>query len=505
MHPCPSCAAPLDSEGICTSCGALTRGFFRDLDLGAPAVAEAVASGLDFYLLLGAAPEDDTRTIARRYRRLRVLFPDDPSGLAPEPARRLSLLERAGRVLTDPQLRRTYDALRGGGASVTNQVLRCVGCAAPLPSEASRCAFCGTSRPEESLPPAGPPESGPPPAEPVDYYAMLGLTAEHLIPMPPLVSGLDAGMSLADLMALDWRSSERSLMPPSAPPSAVDVDAAALARERQILLSPGYAAEEREQRVAEIEIARRTLRDETRRSRYDMLLLSFRQGLLDRGRLDGLRHLQDLARADMAEERGEQVSGEQAGALLRQGLGYLSARLPREAIKPLRRAVAALPDSAEAHEAYARAILSSDDPLGLGAHALRQALQSLSALERLGATDQRHAPLAALCRGLLARDAGDAALAERELQRATEADSRLAPAWRGLAALALGRGAFEQALAHCDRALAIDQRDERALTMAAAAGLRSGQPARARDAAAQIATLRGEGWTADAVLRQLEA
>ena len=204
MHPCPSCAAPLDSEGICTSCGALTRGFFRDLDLGAPAVAEAVASGLDFYLLLGAAPEDDTRTIARRYRRLRVLFPDDPSGLAPEPARRLSLLERAGRVLTDPQLRRTYDALRGGGASVTNQVLRCVGCAAPLPSEASRCAFCGTSRPEESLPPAGPPESGPPPAEPVDYYAMLGLTAEHLIPMPPLVSGLDAGMSLADLMALGW-------------------------------------------------------------------------------------------------------------------------------------------------------------------------------------------------------------------------------------------------------------------------------------------------------------
>ena len=28
MHSCPSCAAPLDEEGICTSCGALARGFF---------------------------------------------------------------------------------------------------------------------------------------------------------------------------------------------------------------------------------------------------------------------------------------------------------------------------------------------------------------------------------------------------------------------------------------------------------------------------------------------
>src|SRR5207247_6214791 len=30
---------------------------------------------------------------------------------------------------------------------------------------------------------APPLESGPPPAEPVDYYAMLGLTAEHLVPV----------------------------------------------------------------------------------------------------------------------------------------------------------------------------------------------------------------------------------------------------------------------------------------------------------------------------------
>src|SRR5258706_175493 len=79
MHPCPSCAAPLDEEGICTSCGALARGFFRDLDLGPPQIAAAVVNGLDFYQLLGVAPEADVRSVARRYRQLPVPVPDDPS------------------------------------------------------------------------------------------------------------------------------------------------------------------------------------------------------------------------------------------------------------------------------------------------------------------------------------------------------------------------------------------------------------------------------------------
>src|SRR5882672_5381001 len=137
MHSCPSCAAPLDDEGVCTSCGALSRGFFRGLDLGAPQIAAAVAQGLDFYRLLGVPPAADVRSVARRYRQLRVLFPDDPSGLASEPARRLALLEQAGRVLTDPRLRRIYDELRVSvGARVTNAVLRCAGCAAPLPPDA---------------------------------------------------------------------------------------------------------------------------------------------------------------------------------------------------------------------------------------------------------------------------------------------------------------------------------------------------------------------------------
>ena len=522
MHPCPACAAPLDEEGICTSCGALTRGFFRGLDLGTPQIAEAVSNGLDFYRLLGVTPDADIRSVARRYRQLRVLFPDDPSGLAAEPARRLALLERAGRVLTDPGLRRIYEELRTGGAAVTNSVLRCAGCAAPLAAAAARCEFCGTpgvaERPAPSAPPA---EPGPPAAEPVDYYALLGLTAEHLSPAPAKLGGNpQRGGGLAALAALDRRgyAGNMPLLPQAGPPSRETIEAAGLARERQILLAPGYTPEERDARLTEIAVARRILRDDQRRSTYDMLLLSFRQGLLGGGRLESLSHLQDLARADMADERGETLGSGEGAALLKQGLGYLGARLPREAIGPLRRAVAALPRSAQAHAAYAQAILLSDDPLALGGHALRQVLNSLEALEQLGVEDahnpvesgsidelsgnQRQA-LAALCRGLLARDQGDAPTAEAELQHAASLDSQLGPAWRGLAALALARRATEDALGYCGRALAIDPRDERALTLAVGACLRAGKRTDAREFARQIAALRGEDWSAEAVLDEL--
>jgi curved DNA-binding protein CbpA len=516
MHPCPACAAPLDEEGICTSCGALTRGFFRGLDLGAPQIAEAVSNGLDFYRLLGVAPDADIRAVARRYRQLRVLFPDDPSGLAPEPARRLALLERAGRVLTDPALRQIYEQLRLGGAAATNTVVRCAGCAAPLPVGAARCPFCGTARPAEQAAPSAPPaDAGPPATEPIDYYALLGLTAEHLTPAP----AMPGGGSLAALAALDRRGIAGSMpLQQAGPPTRETIDAAALARERQLLLAPGYTPEQREARLSEIAIARRILRDDQRRSTYDMLLLSFRQGLLGGGRLESLSHLQNLARADMAEERGETLGAGEGAALLKQGLGYLSARLPREAIAPLRRAIAALPRSPQAHAAYAQALLNSDDPLALGGHALRQALSSLEALDQLSAeggrgTAEAHAfaglsadnrqALAALCRGLLARDQGDTTAAASELGRATSLDGQLGPAWRGLAALALARRAIDDALGYCGRALAIDWRDERALTLATGACLRAGKRADAREFARQIAELRGEGWSAEAVLQEL--
>ncbi|MFL5803813.1 MAG: DnaJ domain-containing protein, partial [Roseiflexaceae bacterium] len=444
MHPCPSCGAPLDDEGICTACGALARGFFRGLDLGAPQLAQAVARGLDFYRLLGVDPDVDTRTIARRYRQLRVYFPDDPSDLAPAPARKLELLEVAGRALTDPKLRRIYDELHSGNAAdLRNEAQRCSSCAAPLPADVGRCPFCGTQRPAEPVLPASPPPptpDSPPPAEPVDYYSLLGLTPQHLLvldpsaqPHPPASPG-----SFRRLGMVTGAS--------AGPPKPEDVDAVALPRQRQILLAPGLSQQERDARVMELEIARRILRDEGWRSQYDALLCNFQQGQLAGGRLDTLRHLQDQARAEIAEERGEQLSETEGTALLKQGLGYLEAGMPREAVAPLRRAVAALPRVAEAHAAYARAILASDDPLSLGGHALRLALTSLDAAVALGMADEQAPALAALCGGLLARDTGNAAGAERELRAAVGHDSRLGAAWRALAALALARGATEEAL-----------------------------------------------------------
>jgi curved DNA-binding protein CbpA len=504
MHPCPSCGAPLDEEGICTSCGALARSFFRGLDLGAPQIADAVARGLDFYRLLEIEPSADTRTIARRYRQLRVYFPDDPSDLALVPARKLALLEAAGRALTDPSLRKIYDDLRAGRqAELRTESVRCVGCAAPLPAGTARCPFCGTPRPAEPALPAAPPAPAPddrPPAEPVDYYALLGLTPLHLMQAEPGAEPLLQPLSSSPIRRLGDQASRQT-----GPPKPADVDAAALALQRALLLSPGLTPVERDERVAELEIARRILRDETRRSQYDALLRDFRKGQLGGGRLETLNHLQSQARAELAEERGDQPSAEEGAAQLKQGLGYLSAGLPRDALDPLRRAVAGLPRSAEAHTAYARAILTSDDPLSLGGHLLRQALQSLNTSTSLGASGEREQALAALCRGLLARDEGDAAGAERELRQAVRLDGTLAPAWRGLAAVALARGAIEEGLGACRRALALDARDERALLMIAAACLRARRYDEAREAAAQIAALRGEGWNADAVLFELES
>src|SRR5262245_46890146 len=336
MHPCPSCGAPLDDEGICTSCGALARSFFRGLDLGAPQIADAVARGLDFYRLLDIEPSADTRTIARRYRQLRVFFPDDPSDLAPVPARKLALLEAAGRALTDPSLRKLYDDLRAGrGAELRTEAVRCVGCAAPLPADVARCPFCGTPRPVGPALPAAPPAPTPddrPPAEPVDYYALLGLTPLHLLQAEPGAQPLPQPLGAGPIRRLGDQASRQA-----GPPKPEDVDATALARQRTLLLSPGLTPAERDDRVAELEIARRILRDETRRSQYDALLRDFRKGQLGGGRLETLYHLQEQARAELAEERGDQPSAEEGAVQLKQGLGYLSAGLPRDAIGPLDR------------------------------------------------------------------------------------------------------------------------------------------------------------------------
>jgi tetratricopeptide (TPR) repeat protein len=500
MPACPSCSAPLDADGVCTACGAMARGAFRGLDLGPPQLADAVARGLDFYRLLGVQPDADQWQLARRYRQLRVLFPDDPSGLAPAPARKLALLEAAGRALTDPALRRVYDELRAGrGAELRTMIQRCAGCTAPIEQHAASCPYCSTPVPAAPAAPNSPPGGGPPAAEPVDYYALIGLTPSHLV--AARADG-DSEITLRGVL-FGGRRGDLEHNRPAAPPGADEVDAAAFARERQVLLAPGPAGGDRETRASEVDIARRILRDERRRTRYDLLWRAFERGTITTSHLEGLLALQEEARAEAGAERGEpQLPGDATG-LLQQGLGLLHAGLPSEALEPLIAAVTALPNDAQARAAYARAILAAGDPLDLGAHQLRQLLAQLEACAMLGEPLENTAALAALCRGLLARDAGQPELATTELQQAVREDSRLGPAWRGLAALALARGAYEDALAACRRALALDSDDERALLMMAAACQRAGRRGEAQSAAAQLARLRGTGWTAEDVLREI--
>lgn len=501
MHHCPSCGSTLDADGICTACGALARGFFRGLDLGAPHIATAVTRGLDFYRLLGIAPSTDIRAAAKRFCQLRRLFPDDPSGLQPAARRRLELLEVAGRTLTDPRLRGLYDELRAQQpAAVTSQVLRCTACAAPLAPDESHCAFCGTPRPAEAALPSAPPSDMPPAAEPVDYYALIGLNAMHLNHAPFSATPQPRP---AQWSWTDSHHAEPLQLPRAEAPSAVDIEEAVLGREREVLLMKHIAPDERERRLHELELARRILGNARQREQYDQLLRDFRRGQLGNGRLDALQQLQQAARADLAEARGEHLPDREALALVQQGLGYLDAHMPQEAVAMLRQAIRALPQHTAAHAAYVQALLAAEEPLDMGAHTVRQILKSLETLAEHGAPLENGAALEALCQGLLARDRGDLAAAGQALQRAAHLDKHLAPAWRGLAALALARGDTEGVLAACRRALACQPRNERSLLMLTGAYLRADHYPQAREAAAQLAALRGKGWTAEAVLDEL--
>jgi tetratricopeptide (TPR) repeat protein len=492
----------LSSDGICPACGSLARGFFRGLDLGAPQVATAVACGLDLYRLLGVDPHADAITIARQYRRLRALFPDDPSALAPEPQRKFELLQVAGRILTDLSLRALYNELRTSAASgIQKGVVRCESCGAPLRGDEPRCRYCGSSRPVEPAPPARPPDVGPPVAEPVDFYALLGLTPVHLIRSPAVQQPTGEDDNSPIRLSASMNAAERLRL--SQPPTPEEVDTASYTLQRQTLLRPGLSPEERDARMEELENARRILRNERLRSRYDAFWQAVRQGRLDQGHLEGLRALIDEVRAEATATSGATPSAAEAAALIQQGRGLLTAGLPREALEPLRRACAAQPQSAEAHALYARAILASADPLDLGGHVLRQAVAAIETAARLGAPLPDSEAQLALCRGLLAREAGDARQAEIDLSLAAQQNPSLAHAWRGLAALALGRGAHGDAIDHCRRALALDPRDERAWLMLVGACLRARRRAEARAAAERVAALRGDGASADTILAEM--
>jgi tetratricopeptide (TPR) repeat protein len=320
----------------------------------------------------------------------------------------------------------------------------------------------------------------------VDYYALIGVTPAHLVPM-----------YIEPRTSRSWNSQ----LPDNSAPSPDEVDQAALARQHQLLLS-GVPAEDREKRLTELEIGRLILRDERRRGIYDTIWQQLRKGVLNHGQLNALAHLEQEVLAEMGGDTPAR-SPERGQEDLRQGLGYLQAGLPNEALAALQRAVDALPQSAEAHRGYVQALLAARDPLDMGGHQLRRLLQSVEQAEQLGAPIENGRALSALAQAMLARDAGDAFHAEAHLRNATQQDARLEAAWRALGVMALARGAIDEGLDALRSAVAVDPRDERTLLMMAAACLRAKRRNEARSVAEQIAILRGAPWTADSVLREL--
>jgi predicted Zn-dependent protease len=376
--------------------------------------------------------------------------------------------------------------------------LECPACHAPYNPGQARCQFCGSPLP-------APPAAEPLPERPwvgperadrtiVDFYALLGLTAAHLIEGP--LPDYDDDGEDDDLFAGERRLGAQQLR---RPPSQLEVREAALAAQQRILLGGRGTGGEAEARLEQIELAGWILTDERARASYDAALVALRSGRFTEGHFNLLDDLQRRAR----EALGLTPPPGDGTALLRQGAGLQGLGMHREAADALRQAAAVLPDSAEAHYRYGQALLASDDPVGLGPHNLRQARGAFARALELDARLTDAPGLVALCEGLLARQSGDLALAQARLREAVRVLPRLGAGWRALAAIAMQQGRHDEVLAYCRQALLADGHDERAYELLVAACWRAGQRQYAQDAASRLAALRGEGWDATRVLAEL--
>lgn len=341
--------------------------------------------------------------------------------------------------------------------------LLCPACGAPYTAGQSACGFCGSALPTGSTSDDLTGLSASDGSEDIiDYYSMLGLTA-------------------ADR------------------PGPLLVNEAVLATQERHLLNRYIQPDRRQELTQEIEVAGWILTNDRARREYDSLLQSLANGMFNDGHLGELAALQRRARIELGFEQDQTAPEE----LLQQGIGYQGLGMHREAIEVLRRAVAALPDSGEAHYRYAQSLLQSDNPLALGGHHLRQAASSFKTAATLDPTLANASAAEALCQGLLARDAGEYQQAQTELRRAVQIDPKLSHAWRALAALALRARDYTAVIGYCRRTLLCDAQDEQAYLFLTAACWHSGQRDHARDAAARAAALRGAGWTAERVLREI--
>jgi predicted Zn-dependent protease len=291
---------------------------------------------------------------------------------------------------------------------------------------------------------------------------------------------------------------DSSAVPPLTP---ARVDLAASQREQETLRQAHLSLALRTQRLSDIEFARRILRDAERRRRYDALMTGWNAGQRGPERLNALRQLQEEIAAEL-QHSNRQRSGD-GYARLRDGQEALKRGRMREALDLLREAAAALPDDPDTQLVFARAMLSSDDPLALSGHRLRELHTALEQLKHLAPHHPELGTMNVLVGGLIARDEGNGYVAEQKFRSAIARDPQSALAWRGIAEITLHGGDPQVALDAAQRAAAIDPRDERAWLLVIAAGQNLGRHRAVREAAAQVAALRGADWSIDRVLREM--
>lgn len=498
ITPCPSCGAPLSAAGKCTHCGSQSRGFWNDLDLGVPELADAVIEGLDYYLVLDAAADSDMLALSDAYVARRRRFPDDPRQLHPQVARQLGLLEEAWRILSVPERRAVYDRLLAAqergvrGLDALIRALNCSQCGAPFEAAERFCGACGSPRHTEA---AAAPQQ--PVDAPVDYYAVLGVQPQRRQPPAEhwgrglVEHDLSRGLFGLLLGAVDLP--QESAGTAWEPPSADDLRLAYLARQRELLLRPDPEA------ALGVEVAYRVLSDEARRTTYDSLMNDLRE----RGwTSERLRALSGLNR----EVRSELTAGAPADGtdLLEQGQGYLKLNLPGKAAPLLERAAAALPESAEAQYSYATAVWRSADLAALTPHQLRQIAKAFEAAARLEprAADAA-APFVALCAAMLLYNDGAIDAAREQFAAVAARFPAFAPAWRMCAATALLQNDNARAEELCERAYALDPECEPVLLLAIGAAMRQGKRDAAQIWARRAAGLRGADVRAADVLREL--
>lgn len=493
--PCPSCGAPLNGAGRCAHCGSQARGFWQDLDLGTPELAAAVIEGLDYYLVLDAAPADNHATLSDAYRRRRALYPHDPRQLHPQLARQLGLLEEAWRILGQPTRRARYDQLRTaradrpGPAQPALRSVSCGTCGAALGQAASFCPACGAA---QTLPTASVPEQS---IEHLPaYYDVLGVSPRMVRSSAAqwhARSRVGAG-ALFDLLTGDDDLVGSAPMRLEAPDDD-ELRLAYVTRQQELLLRNDPQAD------LNLEVAYRVLSDPRRRSTYDTMMRELRERGWTEQRMRALSALDREVRAELS---GGSGSTDGAG-LLQQGKGLLKLNLPQQAVPVLQRAAQALPDSAEAHYSYGMAIWRSTDLMSFTGHQLRQ---GIAALQRAAQLDPRLdavvAPYLGVWQGLLAYNDGELAAAVAQFRTTATRYPTFAAAWRMCATAALRQQQPEVALEACQRALALEPNAEPVLLLAIGACWRQRRTDEAVDLAARVARLRGSS-SAASVLREL--